>query len=216
MSERTMTLASVLTVASMAALAAAALARLPAGAMLPVHWNAAGEVDGYAGAARALFTPVAMAAGLSALMAAIPRLEPMQHKLEASAPLLRASWAGLLFIFALIELMVAGPALGLRISPSVLPVGMGLLLVVIGNALPKSRPAFFVGIRTPWTITDPDNWVATHRYGSRLFIGGGLLIALAGVLPIDGEARSGLVVAALLVATVTPVIYSYLLWRRTR
>lgn len=216
MSNRAMIGASVLVVATMAAIAAVALARLPAGATLPVHWNAAGEADGFAGAGSALFMPVALAAGLSALLAAIPRLEPMQEKLEGSAPLLRASWAGMLFVLALVELMVAGPAFGLQIPASALLVGVGLLLVLVGNALPQSRPGFFVGIRTPWTITDPDNWIATHRYASWFFIGAGALIVAVGVLPIDAEARSGLVIAALLVATVTPVLYSYLRWRRTR
>ena len=209
-------IASALTVGGMALLGWLALERLPTGATLPVHWGLDGRPDRVESAARALFELPAVAFGLSLLMAALPSLEPLGRKLEGSLPLYGTAWATMLGALAVMQLAVAGPAFGWAV-PAALPlVVVGIVLIALGDALPKSRPNFFVGIRTPWTITDPENWIATHRYASRIIAAVGLGIVVVALLPIDAEARGSLVDAAILVMTVTPVLYSYLFWRRSR
>lgn len=202
------------TVAFLAAIATIALALLPEGTRLPVHWNLAGEADRHAGAAFALFAPVAMCAGLSLVFAVLPRIEPLQNRMEGSAALYRVTWIALLAVMVMVQLLVAAPAFGWTI-PMTLPfVAVGLLLIVIGNVLPKSRPGFFVGIRTPWALLDTDNWIATHRLGAWTMMAGGAALLLVGLLPLTPAARGALVVGALLVSTVPPVFYSWLLWHR--
>lgn len=196
--------------------AAVALQRLPAGARLPTHWNAAGEADRMADASTALFLPVFITIATSLLFAALPRLEPMQHRLERSAGLVTTAWAGLLALMTVVEAMVAGPAFGLRLPPTLMLAAVGVLLIAIGNMLPKSRPGFFVGIRTPWAILDEDNWVATHRLGAWTFIAGGGLMVAAGLLPLAAGARQAVVIAALVIATVPPLVYSWWHWRRAQ
>lgn len=213
MTFRRMTITSVAVAAALAAVAALALRRLPAGTQLPTHWNAAGEADRYAEAGTALFLPVFLTIGLSSVFALLPRLEPLQQRLERSRGLLVTAWTGLLALMAMVELLVAGPAFGLHPPATLMPVAVGALLIAIGNMLPKSRPGFFVGIRTPWAILDEDNWVATHRLGAWTFIAGGALMVAAGLLPLGPELRRPLVIAALAVAVVPPVLYSFLHWR---
>lgn len=199
-------------VAAMAALALAAGLRLPADAMLPIHWNAAGEADGFARAGIALALPVLIAAATSAVMTALPRIEPLQKQLSESHVFYRAVWIALLAIFALIEAMVALPAFGLHLPGTLALVGVGALFLVLGNLLPKTRPSFFLGIRTPWTLTDRENWIATHRLGGRTMMAGGLMILAAALVPAD--IRAGLVIAGIGVAVLPPLLYSYLFWRR--
>ena len=112
------------------------------------------------------------------------------------------------------ELFVAAPAFGISLPASVPLVGVGFLLISIGNALPKSRPGFFIGIRTPWSLIDEDNWVATHRVGSRTMIAAGATIALGAVLPLAPTAHYRVFWAAVATAVLPPVLYSYLHWRR--
>lgn len=192
------------------------LQRLPAGTQLPIHWNAAGEVDRFASAPFALFTPVVMAAVLSALFAVLPRLEPLQERMAGSAALLETAWIGLLSLMALVELITVAPAFGLAVPATLMLAAPGLLLIAIGNALPKSRPGFFVGIRTPWTITDPDNWVATHRLGARTMMAGGALMLIGALLPIGATGRLALILAAIALAVIPPLIYSWWHWERKR
>ena len=211
MTYRRMTLASAVVAVALVIVAMLALHRLPTGTQLPTHWNAAGEPDRFAAASTALFTPVFLIVGLSAIFAILPRIEPLQDKLDRSRSLLITAWAGLLAIVAVSELMIAATAFGLHPPATLMLVAAGLLLIAIGNMLPKSRPGFFVGIRTPWALTDEDNWVATHRLGAWTFIAGGALIVAAGLTPLAGATRH-----ALVIATVPPVLYSFWHWRRTR
>lgn len=207
-------IASIVIVAGLAAIAAVALYRLPPGTQLPTHWGADGHPDRFSDAGFALFMPVVLASALSALMAALPALEPLQQRMEASAPLYRTAWGGLLAVMVFVELTVAAPAFGYAVAGTGILAVIGLLFIVLGNALPKSRPGFFVGIRTPWTLTDPENWIATHRYGARIMIGGGVALMALALLPLDDDARASLVIATVLVVAATPVIYSYFIWRR--
>ena len=212
---RNLIIASVLTTVGLAIVAAVALGRLPAGTQLPTHWGPDGLPDRFADASTALFMPVALTLVVSLMMAALPSIEPMQDKLEQSAPLYRTAWAGLLGIMVLVEAMVAAPAFGLALPPTTMLVGIGALFVMLGNVLPKSRPGFFVGIRTPWAIVDPDNWIATHRYASRIMMAAGLAIIVLATLPMHAESRTAVFRAVLLVMVATPILYSFLYWRRT-
>jgi uncharacterized membrane protein len=213
---RNLVIASALTAAALAVVATVALGRLPAGTQLPTHWGADGMADRFADAGTALFMPVGLTILVSLVMAALPSLEPLQDKLAQSAPLYRTAWAGMLGVMALVEAMVAGPALGVALPPTTMLAGIGMFLVALGNVLPKSRPGFFVGIRTPWTITDPDNWIATHRYGGRIMMAAGLALVVLAAVPMRGETRASFVIAILLVTVATPVIYSFFYWRTSR
>lgn len=213
---RNLVIASALTVVALAVVAAVALGRLPAGTLLPTHWGADGMADGFADAGTALFMPVALTVILSLVMAALPSLEPLQDKLAQSAPLYRTAWAGLLGVMALVEVMVAGPAFGVALPATTILAGMGVFFIALGNVLPKSRPGFFVGIRTPWTLTDPDNWIATHRYGGRIMMAAGFALVVLAAAPMQNETRASFVIAILLVTVATPVLYSFFYWRTTR
>lgn len=208
-------IASAVLAAALAVFGVYAASLLPAGAELPVHWNEMGEANRTMPALIALLMPAGMVLVCGLLFAAIPRIEPLQDRLEGSAPVLRTAWGSVL-IFALgIELLVAAPAFGWQL-PLAMPRALtGLVLVMIGNVLPKSRPGFFVGIRTPWAILDTDNWIATHRLGGKLLMAAGVVLILAAVLPL-GHARDMVVPLALLAAVVPPFVYSWWLWHRAR
>jgi uncharacterized membrane protein len=188
-------------------------AGLEQGSKLPIHWNLAGEADRYAPALTALLWPVGVSVMIGALFAAIPRMEPLQERLEASAPLLRSVWIGTMLLMVYVQVMIAAPALGWTLGSDLLQVGLGALLVMIGNSLPKSRPSFFVGIRMPWTLADTDNWIATHRLGGKLMMGAGCLIVAAGLFPLQSSWRAAAMIVLLGGAVVVPVFYSWWLWR---
>lgn len=213
---RGMKIASGATALGLAVVAAVALQRLPAGTQLPTHWGPDGAADRFADAGTALFMPVFLTIALSLMMAALPSIEPLQDKLSQSAPLYRTAWGGLLALMMLVEAMVAAPAFGIVLPATTILAGMGLFFVALGNVLPKSRPGFFVGIRTPWAIMDADNWIATHRLAGRIFMAAGLALIVLAFLPIGSEDRASCVIALLLVTVATPLLYSFLHWRRSR
>jgi len=216
MNIRPLALMSLVTAVALAIFAFVTASRLPTGAELPVHWNASGQPDDFAPALRALLMPAGIVLLVTTLFALIPRIEPLQEKLEGSAPVLRASWIGMLLLCVLISATIGLPAYGIAPPVKTVFVGAGILLVMIGNALPKSRPGFFVGIRTPWAITDTDNWIATHRLGGRLMMLAGFAIILAGFLPLQAETTAIVLIAAVAMAAGVPYVYSWWLWHRAR
>ena len=167
-------------------------------------------------ALQALLLPAGIALFIALVFAVIPAIEPLQNKLEGSAPLLRASWIATLALMVVLQGFVSAPIFGASPGPGVIIVLVGLLFVVLGNMLPKSRPGFFVGIRTPWTITDADNWIATHRLGGKLFLLAGLAMILVGLLDIPSEARVFVVLGSTIAAAAIPMVYSWWLWRSGR
>jgi uncharacterized membrane protein len=211
---RGMIVASVAMMAGLAIVSTCAWLRLPADAVLPTHWGPSGLPDRTAPADVALAMPVLLTLLVTMTMIVLPGIEPLQDRLEESAPLYRAAWGGVLAMMALVEAMVAGPALGIVLPPTMIPIGVGMLFIVIGNMLPKSRPGFFIGIRTPWALIDRENWIATHRLGGRTMMAAGALILIVALLPLSDDTRGMAMIAAIAIGVVPPLVYSYLIWRR--
>ena len=201
---------------AMALFAFWAAGQAESGLELAVHWNAAGEADGFMPAREALLFPAGMAAVIGLIFAAIPFIEPLQNRLEGSAPALKTIWAAMLAFLLGLQAYIAAPIFGIEPPLAVVPFAVGILLIVIGNILPKSRPGFFVGIRTPWTIANTDNWIATHRLGGKLFMIAGLIIALAALGGLEGDAMQTVVLGAALTAAIVPIAYSFWFWHRAR
>lgn len=215
MNRRSMAMLSLVLVIAMAAIAVWVASRVPSDAELPIHWNAAGHPNGYAGKWTALLLPPVMTALVSLLFYFLPILEPRGEHLQRSQGLVLAGWGGLLLVNIVIELTVVSGALHWRVPVTTLMLaGIGLLFVLIGNQLGKSRSMFLVGIRTPWTLSSEEVWIKTHRLGGKLMVGAGVVLALAGFVPLPPRMISALVLGLVVVMAAIPVAYSYLLWRR--
>ncbi|MHA6532960.1 SdpI family protein [Paenibacillus sp. BAC0078] len=93
-------------------------------------------------------------------------------------------------------------------------VAAGLLFIVVGNYLPQIRDNYFTGIRTPWTLSSPEVWRKTHRFSGKMWVLGGLLIAMGAFLP--RSVAVSLIIAALLIVIFPPVVYSWLISSRSK
>lgn len=209
----------VLTLAACAAMFVFAFlsdARLAEGAELAIRWDANGNPANYAPSFWALNVPAIILLALGLVFAIIPAIEPLQDKLEASAPLMRAGWLGMIALMLVIQIQIAAPAWGWEMPVNVILIACGVLLIVLGNAMPKSRPGFFVGIRTPWTITNEDNWIATHRLGGKLAILAGVVTIIASFALGTVQTAATIMVAATLAAALIPAAYSWWFWKMNR
>lgn len=86
---------------------------------------------------------------------------------------------------------------------------VGVLLIVLGNYLPKVKRNYAVGIKTSWALNSDENWVLSNRVGGYCMVIAGILYIVLGLL---GYVTIGIVV--ILVATIIPCIYSYILFKR--
>jgi uncharacterized membrane protein len=204
-------LALLLLVAAMFVTAAAVWPTAPTD--IPVHWNAAGDVDRYGGKFEGLLGLPLLALGIYLLMRYLPRIDPGRANYARFGGAYTAIRAGVLLLMAGIYGLVIAWVLKAPIDMSrAVPVGVGALFVLFGALLGKVRPNWFVGIRTPWTLSSKTSWVRTHRLGGWLFLALGALFILTGVL------RSGsfpyVALSAVVAVVVILFVYSYFVWRR--
>jgi uncharacterized membrane protein len=210
---RQLVVASIAAFVVMVALSAWAYVRLPAEALIPTSWTLDGQIDGYASKLPGLFGPVALFPVVVGVLFLVPKIEPRRINLARSAKAFRATVYAAIVFFAAVHVLIVASALGYALAVGrVLPVGVGALLVVIGNWLPKTRSNFLFGIRTPWTLSSDYTWRRTHRVGGRIFVALGLVMMIAAAL-LPPAAITGVLVGGAVVASLGLVVYSYVVWR---
>jgi uncharacterized membrane protein len=199
--------------ALIAAMFAAALIVWPsAPSEIPVHWNAAGDVDRYGGKVEGLLGLPLMALAIYLLMRYLPRIDPARANYARFGGAYLAIRAGILVLMAGIYGLVIAWVLEVPIDVSrAVPVAVGALFVLFGSVLGRVKPNWFVGIRTPWTLSSSESWARTHRLGGWLFVALGILFAVTGAFKLG---RFGYVaIGAAMAAVVVLVAYSYFVWR---
>jgi uncharacterized membrane protein len=171
------------------------------------HWNASGQADGYMSKIWGLsLIPIIMTA-CTALFAVIPRIDPLKKNYEN----FRNYYEGfiLLFVFFLlaIQVQIILWSIGYHISPGLtLPILTGILFIYLGFLIGHAEQNWFVGIRTPWTLSSKTVWKKTHELGGKLFKIAGI-ICFAGLLFQDFAIW--FILIPVLATTLITVIYSY-------
>lgn len=200
-------------VVAMLLLSAWAWPQIPDGAQIPVHWGPSGEPDGYGPKWLALLGLPATAAFIIGLLWVIPRFEPRRHNLARSSSAYVATGLAAVGLMAAIHVVAIMAALGGDINMSVVAgVAMGVMFVIIGNFMGKTRSNWFFGVRTPWTLSSDRSWAMTHRLGGWLFIIMGVAVTVT-TLVLGGMAGVWVMLGGLSAAIVILFVYSYLAWR---
>ena len=213
MKTRTLVIVGGALVLAMVTVSAWAWPQIPDDALVPIHWGPGGEVDGHGPKWVALIGVPLVAAAIVALLAFLPRIEPRRANLERSGTAYLAVGIAVTALLAGLHLFAVLAALGGDPDIAALAtIGSGIVFVVIGNFLGKTRSNWFFGIRTPWTLSSDRAWARTHRVGGILFVGVGAAILLATVL-VGPEGAIWLMLAGLLPGTIGLFVYSYLVWR---
>ena len=107
---------------------------------------------------------------------------------------------------------IYGNALGYQISvESIMPVFVGILFFVLGFILPKCKQNYTIGIKLPWTLHDEENWNKTHKLAGKLWIYGGVVMAVAGLFNLIF-----IFMTIIFALVIIPTVYSYWLYRKQK
>jgi uncharacterized membrane protein len=187
-------------------------------ARVPMHWNLNGEVNRWAPKLPGLFLLPLLIVGLVALLHFLPRLDPKLQKTDGvqgrMGTGLAATRLAMLLLLDIIFYMQIAISLGWEVNVvRVVVVATLVFFAIIGNYLGTLRANYFVGIRTPWTLEDPQTWRATHRLGGRLVCFGALVLLILGFF-LKTTVFTAVFVAAVLALVVWAFVYSWHYSRR--
>ena len=173
---------------------------------IPIHWNAAGEVDSWTGKAGAVFAMPLFLLAMHWLCVAITGLDPKNKGKNAKAQNLVLGIVPALSV--MLNGMVYAAALGREVKIQLLmPCFVGVLFLIIGNYLPKCSRNSTIGIKLPWTLHSDENWNATHRLAGKVWTVGSLAVICCAFLPPEISVWGML--AVLVAMVIIPTVYSY-------
>ena len=154
--------------------------RLPE--QVPTNWGFNGQIT--YGPKSTLWLPAGLTPLLAFLLQFLPRMDPKQKNYKKFQNL----YDGFAAFFPLFMDLVFAIVLVETFRPGTINVGrvvsaaVAALFIVIGCIMGKIKPNWFMGIRTPWALSDPDVWNKTHRMGGWVFFLTGLVSLILSLL----------------------------------
>jgi uncharacterized membrane protein len=178
------------------------------------HWDVNDQVNGTMPKFWGVFMMPLVTLGMMVLFLVVPNIDP----LKANIAQFRETFNVFIVLIIAFMLYVHGLTLvwslgftNFKMSAAMLPF-MGVLFIAIGFLLRKAKRNFFIGIRTPWTLSSDTVWNKTHQLGATLFMASGALAIIGGFF--GGMIAFWFLFVPLMGSTLFLVIYSYVLYRR--
>ena len=180
--------------------------------MMASHWDTAGEVNGYIPQFWGLFLMPFISVFLLGLLYLIPKIDPLKKNIDS----FRKEYNMFIFLMILFFFCIHGVSLlwnlGYRFNMNyvVIPL-LSMLFLFISHLLKVSKRNWFLGIRTPWTLSSDIVWEKTHRLASKLFKGMALVLLFGMILP---ESLVWIVLVGVGVTAIIPIVYSYFEYKK--
>jgi len=144
------------------------LPRMPE--VMATHWDAKGQVNGTMSRFWGMFLMPLIMLALYGLFVIIPVIDPLRKNIEAFRPQYNLLAVGILVYLVFIHAVTQAWNLGHQVDIGrTITLPIAALIYLIGGILPKAGQNWFVGIRTPWTLSNPQVWADTHRLGGKLY-----------------------------------------------
>jgi uncharacterized membrane protein len=182
---------------------------------IATHFDINGEPNGWSSKFGFLSMAGLLGPGLYFLLLFLPKLDPKKRISEMGEKYYILRLIMGVFMSSIMVYIVYASIPGNQHSFSFIFVALGALFAVLGNYFQTIRPNYFIGIRTPWTLENPDVWKATHRLAGKLWMIGGILsILLSFVMP--KEIFKVIFITIICIITIVPVAHSYLEFKKIK
>jgi uncharacterized membrane protein len=176
------------------------------------HWGASGSVNGYMPKLWGLFLMPIISIILFLAFLVIPKIDTLKENIAKFRSYF--DWFTLLlfgFLFYLYLLTIAWN-LGYRFNIiQLMAPAFGLLIYYARVLIENAKQNWFIGIRTPWTLSSEKVWNKTNRQAGKLFKAAGVIAVLGAVFP---QYAIALILVPVILAAIYPLVYSYLEYQR--
>lgn len=178
-------------------------------AQVATHFGSDMKPDKY-GDKNEMWTTLGIIMGVSLItyliMTNIGKIDPKNQTLQSKAIMEKLGLTIVVFMSVLTIYIVYSAVQ--NESGNLLFILLGGLFALLGNLLHSVKPNYFVGFRLPWTLESEDNWRKTHQLGGKVWVIGGLLIAILSlIVPVSQMFKVFITLIILMV--IIPSIYSY-------
>jgi len=171
------------------------------------HWNAEGKVDGYMPKCWGLFLMPMISAGLALLFFVIPRIDPLKQNVASFRKYFDTFIVLLMLFLFYLHMLTIAWSFGFAFSmiQAMVP-GFAALFFYAGIMLDHAKRNWFIGVRTPWTMSSDVVWSKTNKLGGKLF----KISAVLTLIGIFFEAYAiYIMLVPILLSTVYVILYSY-------
>lgn len=179
---------------------------------IAIHFDATGKPNGFAEKGIGLLMIPAINIGVYLLMLALPFIDPLRSNyalfIDKFAIIRLVIHAFLTFMFFVIAFLGLGYQFNMML---IVLYGVLAMFMVLGNYMGTIRPNFFIGVRTPWTLSNTETWRKTHRLTARLWVFTSILMMI--VLPMFNNPILPFIAFAVIIVVV-PIMYSYLEFKK--
>lgn len=179
---------------------------------MATHWGISGQPNGYMSKFwGAFFTPL-LAVIMFGLLMIVPTIDPLRQNIEK----FRKFYDGFILLMVTFMLYIHILVLlwnlevSVNMSVAIFP-AMGVLFYYLGILMEHAKRNWFIGIRTPWTLSSDNVWDKTHKLGSKLFKAAGVLAFFGFLLP---GAALFVIVGPLILFSLYLILYSFLEFRK--
>lgn len=195
------------------AVALYAYIKLPAGEQYPVHWSFKGVPDRYGSKAEVVLTGPVMIVVICLMAYLLPKIDPKKLNYDKFWREYNLIIELITVFIAAVYLMMVIAAFGMNVRVEMWVPGLiGVLFIFIGNYMGRIKQNWFVGIKTPWTLSSEKVWYMTHRFGGRVFVIMGIIFILNAFFGFINNMTFFLVLV--LGMAFAPVVYSYILYQK--
>ena len=182
---------------------------------IPIHWNIAGEIDGYGSKGMLILIPILLPLLLYIIFIIMPKIDPKKRLNQMGNKLQNMKVIVTIFMSVLALFIIYSVKNQSLTNPNYIILGIGVLFLIFGNYSKTIKPNYFLGIRTPWTLESETVWKKTHSMAGKMWFIGGIVIVFTSLI-LDQKPNFIVFLIITGVITIVPLLYSYLQFRKER
>lgn len=179
---------------------------------IATHFDLEGNPNDYSSKAFGVLFMPALNIGMYFLFITLPMIDPRRKNYGLFSDKFKIIRTVLHIFLTFTFFLTTFYALGYKFNLSMLIMyGVLGLILVLGNYMGNMRPNFFIGIRTPWTLSNEEVWTKTHRLTAKLWVISTLIMVVAFPFLPHMDVIFMIYVGAI---SIVPIVYSYILYRK--
>lgn len=177
--------------------------------IVPTHWNASGQIDGWSSKSALLIIPFLLPFLTYLIFLLMQRFVPAEKLYKMGRKFASLKFILILFMSIIALFIIYSSSHSEVAKPTFVFVLLGLLFAALGNFFKTIQSNYFLGIRTPWTLKHPSVWKSTHELAGKMWFPGGLVIALIALITTSLVAVA-FMISITAIITIVPITHSYL------